>query len=99
MMRADGAGRIVCLSVCPGENYKALEAPADFFAPAFFWALGGRERERNYRRQGPRAPAGLVRGGGGVESLRTATVSVTPPPTDFHLTESKVREPEDEAWW
>ena len=28
-MRADGAGRIVCLSVCPGENYKALEAPAD----------------------------------------------------------------------
>ena len=61
MMGADGAGRIICLSVCPGENYKALEAPADVFAAAFFWALGGREREWNYyRRQGPRAPTGLV---------------------------------------
>ena len=96
MMRADGAGPIVCLSVCPGENYKALEAPADVFAPAFFWALGGREQEWNYHRQGTRASMGLV---GRVESLRTATVSVTPPPTDFHLTESKVREPKDEAWW
>lgn len=48
MMRADGAGRTVCLSVYPGENYKALEAPAHGFAPAFLWAPGGRERERKW---------------------------------------------------
>lgn len=28
------------LSVCPGENYKALEAPTDGFAPAFLWVSG-----------------------------------------------------------
>lgn len=96
MMRADGAGRIVCLSFCPGENYKALEAPADVFAPAFFWALGGREREWNCHRQGRRAPMGLVRK---VESLRTATVFLPPPPNGFHFTESKVREPQNGPWW
>lgn len=45
MMRVDRAGRTVCLSVCPGKNYKALEAPADGFAPVFLWAPGGREWE------------------------------------------------------
>lgn len=40
-MRADGAGRTICLSVCPGENYKALEAPTDGFAPASLWVPGG----------------------------------------------------------
>lgn len=67
MLRADGAGRVVCLSVCPGENYKALEAPADVFAPAFFWALGGREWEWNCHRQGRRAAMDLVQK---VKSLR-----------------------------
>lgn len=57
-MRADGAGRTVCLSVCPGANYKALEAPADGFAPAFLWVHGGREREWDCLRQGRRAPVG-----------------------------------------
>lgn len=41
MMRADGAGRAICLSVCPEENYKALEAPTDGFAPASLWVPGG----------------------------------------------------------
>lgn len=41
MMRADGAGRTICLSVCPEENYKALEAPTDGFAPASLWVPGG----------------------------------------------------------
>jgi hypothetical protein len=30
-----------CLSVCLGKNYKALEAPADGFSPAFLWAPEG----------------------------------------------------------
>lgn len=48
MMRADGAGRTVYLSVCLEDNYKALEAPADGFAPAFLWAPGGsRSRSRS----------------------------------------------------
>lgn len=63
MMRADGAGHNVCLSACPGDNYKALEAPADGFAPAFLWAPGGREQEwdwncRRHGKEGPHGPSG-----------------------------------------
>lgn len=32
---------LVCPSVCPGENYKALEAPADGFARHFFGSREG----------------------------------------------------------
>lgn len=58
MMRADGAGRTVYLSVCPEDNYKALEAPADGVAPAFLWAPGGREQEQEWscHKQGRRSP-------------------------------------------
>lgn len=79
-MRADGAGCTVCLSVCPGENYKALEAPADGFAPAFLWAPGEREgvgsgvKQSQIGQEGPHGPSGEN------GSLRTATLSVTPPP-------------------